>query len=659
MKRITLISLLLALGLGSFAQKSVIDSLKTVGKSSKGLALVDIYNTLSWEYKNSQLDSAKYYAFLALDEAKKLKNDRQNGMGSAFNSMANFYEAVGKMDSSEYYHLESLTMKKAVGDSIGMADSYNNLGILYDLTDRNDESVEMYVKSLRLYEKHKVDPFKIAMVYGNLGIVLKKLEQYDKALAYYKDALKIYDEQNSAFGQAVTSGNIGSLLIFVGEFDESIGYSQRAIQGYKTLGYDRYVPYSNHNVAIALDSLGRHLEAKKTYLEVIAQHNAFSNAMEASSAQNALANLHLKLKEYKEAKQVAEAAIVNATSVKASEFVTKATKTLASAEMGLRNFERAGQLFQAYIVGKDSLHKAEKTRQIFELQTKYETEKKERQLLEQESQLAEQKLVNQRNQVLLAGLGGVIILLIVIGIQAQSRLKWKNRQLLEEQKRLAREAEMNAVISSQEKERNRFARDLHDGFGQLISTLNLNLKNLESPKNKDEREKVFNASTAVLEEMYQELKNICFDLMPQTLIKHGLEPALNEFANRLMIAGKHRIEVNVFGLNERLTDLQEISLYRISQEWVNNILKYSDAQKIVIQITKDESEITLLIEDDGMGFEKEKLYAGTGNGWRNMTSRSNLIHGELELDTNLGKKGNTLIMNATLEPRKVSDLVLA
>jgi len=431
MKRIILLHLLLAFGLGTFAQQSVIDSLKNAENTGKGLALVEIYNNLSWEYKNSRLDSAKHYAFLALEVAEKLRQDRKQAMSSAFNSIANVYEATGKMDSSEYYHLESLTMKKEIGDSIGMADSYNNLGILYDLTDRNDESVEMYLKSLRLYEKHSDDPFKVAMVYGNVGIVFKKLEQYEKALKYYKDALKIYDEQQSAFGQAVTSGNIGSLLIFVRQYEESITYSKRAMEGYKKLGYERYVPYSNHNVAIALDSLGQFQQAKTTYLQVIEQHKTFRNSMEMSSAQNALANLLLKSGEYAESKKMAEAAIENAALVKSSEFVTKATKTLAHAEMGLRNFERAAHLFNAYIVGKDSLHKAEKTRQIFELQTKYETEKKERKLLLQESQLAEQELVNQRNKVMLAGAGALIILLIVIGIQAQSRLKWKNRQLLE------------------------------------------------------------------------------------------------------------------------------------------------------------------------------------------------------------------------------------
>ena len=105
------------------------------------------------------------------------------------------------------------------------------------------------------------------------------------------------------------------------------------------------------------------------------------------------------------------------------------------------------------------------------------------------------------------------------------------------------------------------------------------------------------------------------------------------------------MEINVFGLDGRLEDVQEISLYRISQEWVNNILKYSDARKVTVQITKDEEEITLLIEDDGMGFDKNLLIEGKGNGWKNMKSRTNLMKGELEIESTPGMRGNSLILN--------------
>jgi signal transduction histidine kinase len=232
---------------------------------------------------------------------------------------------------------------------------------------------------------------------------------------------------------------------------------------------------------------------------------------------------------------------------------------------------------------------------------------------------------------------------VVVALLNRSRSKKQQELLLKAAELQLREAQIEAAIDSQEKERKRFARDLHDGFGQFISVLNLNLKSLE--KGASNREEVFESSTMVLDQMYRELKTICFNLMPETLIKQGVVNGIKEFSDRINIAGKVIVEVDTFGIDERLEDLQEISLYRITQEWVNNIIKYSDASKISIQLTKDESEITLMIEDDGNGFEKSLLTSGKGNGWKNLNSRANLIKGELELDTTPGIKGNTLILN--------------
>ena len=89
-------------------------------------------------------------------------------------------------------------------------------------------------------------------------------------------------------------------------------------------------------------------------------------------------------------------------------------------------------------------------------------------------------------------------------------------------------------------------------------------------------------------------------------------------------------------------------------------MKYSDANKVTLQITKDEGEITLLIEDNGKGFDKNLLASGKGNGWKNLNTRTNLIQGELELETQLGKKGNVLIVNAPSKIRQIEhDKVMA
>ena len=193
----------------------------------------------------------------------------------------------------------------------------------------------------------------------------------------------------------------------------------------------------------------------------------------------------------------------------------------------------------------------------------------------QQSEIATQKAKNQTNLLIITGLSLVLALTLIILLLLKNRSKRKEELLIKQAELQLKEAEVEFSIRSQEQERARFAKDLHDGFGQMISILNLNLKSLE--KEDSDRHQIFENSSEVLNQMYQELKGICFNLMPQTLIHQGLPAAIQEFASRINRSGQVQIETDFFGLNDRLSDVQEISFYRIVQEWVNNILKYGKA----------------------------------------------------------------------------------
>lgn len=640
--RLILFSVLANFILVTNAQKVKTDSLLTALETSSGIEKATILNTLSWEYKSTNLDSCRLFAQSALVEAEKLSESKAQAIGAAYNSLANFFEAAGKMDSSEFYGLAALKVNMEVGDSIGIANAMNSLGIIYDLIDSNEKSLDYYLKALRIYERHSDDPFKVAMVNSNIGIVLKKLKEFDQAVKYYENARIIYERENSDFGKTVTEGNIGAIFINLGKYEKAVSYSEKARDGYSALGYHRYIPYSIHNIAIALDSLHLYNEAERNYNESIEKHLQFGNRFEVAAAQNALASMLIKQARHQEAKIQAQEALSNAIKVKSYRFAAISKKTLAKAEAGLGNYKSAMRLFSQYVVSQDSLHEVEKTEQIFELQTKYETEKKEKQIALQVHQLDQQKSEIEKNKILVTAMGSSIFLLFLIGILLRNSMLLKREKLIEKEKANTRQAQVKAALNSQETERKRFARDLHDSFGQMISVLNLNLKSLE--KDNTNREEIFENSSQVLDEMYKELKGICFNLMPETLIKSGVIDAIKEFAFRINKTGKIYLETDTFGIHERLSDLQEISIYRITQEWVNNVLKYSDADKVTVSLTKDEEELTLLIEDNGFGFDKNILINGSGNGWKNMNSRANLINGELEIDTTKGLKNNTLIL---------------
>ena len=144
--------------------------------------------------------------------------------------------------------------------------------------------------------------------------------------------------------------------------------------------------------------------------------------------------------------------------------------------------------------------------------------------------------------------------------------------------------------------------------------------------------------------MQKEIRGIAFNLMPQTLIQHGLVPALNEMGLRITSSGKVVVSVGAFETPDRLSEVQEISLYRAIHEWVNNILKYAGATSIQIQLVGHGDELNVTIEDNGEGFDVRLLENGKGNGWRNILSRTKLLHGDVEVDSNVGRSGTILII---------------
>ena len=111
-----------------------------------------------------------------------------------------------------------------------------------------------------------------------------------------------------------------------------------------------------------------------------------------------------------------------------------------------------------------------------------------------------------------------------------------------------------------------------------------------------------------------------------------------------MRAGGITIQVQTFDLAKDMPTEQRVALYRISQEWVNNVIKYSGATSISIQVVQHPQELVLTIEDNGQGFNPAKLMQSEGNGWKNINSRLHLIKGELEIDSQEGRIGTTLVI---------------
>ncbi|GAB5418539.1 MAG: hypothetical protein Crog4KO_02960 [Crocinitomicaceae bacterium] len=198
--------------------------------------------------------------------------------------------------------------------------------------------------------------------------------------------------------------------------------------------------------------------------------------------------------------------------------------------------------------------------------------------------------------------------------------------------------EMNAVqsvIGTQEKERRRIALEIHDGIGPQLSTSIHHLETIaekikgESPDVAEEL-----ASLAKLSnEISTELRSLSHALMPRVLLDFGLSAALQNLVNRINSANVCSIEfINSFSGDTLDQDI-ELNLYRICQELLNNAVKHADAKSIFVQLVKNNEYLTLMVEDDGKGFDLEKLKNAEGIGISNIEMRSKVLGGELNIDS--------------------------
>lgn len=620
----------------SFAQNKNIDSLKTVLAAEKGeKQTIPTLIELCWEYRFLNADSARQFGLKAL--ALSEKYDLPEFEVEALHNVGVTYEAQGNYVQALDFQLRALELRKQIGDDAKTANTLNNLGIIYDEKGDYKKALELYYEARKIYERLKDDE-KIAMVIVNIAIVLKAQGEYKQVTHSYQEALTIYKKLKNEFGVAVCYANLGSVFFYLKEYDSALHYSMIATSEFERQDIRQFLPTTLCNAGMAYDKLGQAEKAKSLLLQAKKLNEEYDNKKELSFVMIYLAGIYKNEGALAQAEKSALGALEIAEKINALQQVMEAHLALSEIKAAQRKFDMAYEEYRAYVVVKDTLFQKEKARQMAELQTRYETVKKENQILvlKQENEVKDSRL----KQSMLA----IFLLLAMVGAILALGYLWKNRLLLKQQAELQatraqlRESQLRAVIASQEEERKRFAADLHDGLGQMISALRLTLSKDPVEKN------TVRHALDVLNEMNTEIRNIAFNLMPQVLMKSGLDEALKEFAARINRSGGMAVNVQTYDLDKDMSSEHRIALYRICQEWVNNVIKYSGSTAISVQLVQHPDELLLTIEDNGRGFDAASLAESNGNGWKNINSRLHMIKGTIEIDTQKGRQGTTLVV---------------
>lgn len=620
----------------TFSQSRTLDSLQNaLVHAGNQKDNIKILLELCWEYRFINADTARVFGKKALELAKKIENIELEV--EALHNIGVTHEAQGDYTDALSFELQALEIRNKIKDEARTANTLNNIGIIYDERGEPEKSLKYYFRAREIYERLG-DQSKIAMVISNIGIVLKSQKEYKKVIRYYHEANTIYKKLNNEFGIAACHANLGSVYFYLPNYDSCLYYSLLASKEFEKQHIKQFLPSTFCNAGMAYERLGKPRQAKEYLLKAEALYKEYDNKKDLSLVWIYLAKIYHQEGEDEKAIETAQHAIDVAEKIHAREELMNARKQLAELKASGRDFKGAYAEYQLFALEKDSLFQEEKTNAIAELQTRYETGKKEIeiQLLTQENETKDYRL--QRNEILILSLIGGVISLMVLGYLWRARVLLKQKAALESTKVELKELQLRAVIASQEDERKRFAADLHDGMGQMISALRMNLS-----KDTLERSSLDQA-IEILHDMNGEIRDIAFNLMPQVLMNNGLPEALNEFANRLNSTGKIHLSVQAYNLSDQLPVQQKIALYRICQEWINNILKYAKSTVIGLQLVQHDDELIITIEDNGHGFDPDILLRSSGNGWKNINSRLDLINGSIEIDSHPEREGTTLVI---------------
>ncbi len=204
---------------------------------------------------------------------------------------------------------------------------------------------------------------------------------------------------------------------------------------------------------------------------------------------------------------------------------------------------------------------------------------------------------------------------------------------------------LHTIIETEEKERRRFAQDLHDGLGPLLSTAKIYINAIDSSKELDQKKLAKEKSLCPIDESLSSIKEIANNISPHLLENFGLESAINSFINKINDTGQLHISIQS-NIDKRLDSNIELALFRIAIELINNTIKYAQAKKIEISLIKKNGSIEFNYSDDGVGFNfREALEKSSGRGLSNIINRTKAINGQIFFD-NLNDKG--MIMNICL-----------
>ncbi|RZK59681.1 MAG: tetratricopeptide repeat protein [Pedobacter sp.] len=620
----------------AFAQdQKVLDSLENVYRLSKDDKVkLRVSGDLCWNYGSINFDKALFYGKAELQLAEKLKDSASVAL--AYSDIGNTYTRVNNLKEALVYHLKSYALRDRLGLKAKAAGSISNIAVIYKQLGNYKEALAYMHRSLKIYEDAG-DEAKQALVLGNIGNVYLEYKKFEPAKEAFDKAIEIAKRNNSLSTLASSYSGIMNYYFQQNKLDQALRYGKISAEYLKKLNMKSDLAALYNSIGQVYYEKSKYAEAMKYYSTSLEFRLFMKDKLGIASCYKNIGACYAELKDYPKAEEYVNKSILIFKELNSKDYLREAYDILGDIYEAKQDYVTSLKFFKESVAMKDSIYNKQSTDKINELQIAYQTEKKMQQivLLNKENKI--QKLVLFKRNIFLAVALGALVITILLGFLLYNSIKLKQAARLQAEVITQQDMATKAVLNAEENERKRISGELHDGLGQMFSAVKMNLSALADDvdfKNSNGK-KIFDKTLDLVDESCKEVRSISHQMAPNVLLKSGLGTAVRDFINKID-ARKLKINLETFGLQERLDQNIETVLYRVIQETVNNVIKHSGANSLDIQLTKDADGINAMIEDNGKGFDATQIEKFEGIGLKNIRSRVEYLKGVVDFSSTVG-----------------------
>ena len=579
---------------------------------------------LAWYFVQVNLDSALYYGQEALHTAERIENDVL--IAQSHNDLATVYMVKGDYEASLLKCKKALSIRQELEDQAGIASIYFKMGNNFNKLSLYDSTMHYYFKALDYYESVQ-DSVVATNLQSNISSTYYSMGNYDKALEYLKGPIQFfadnednqllsnslmnmgniqlalkdttsaiasyvksekYAEQSQNLGTiAAIYNNYANIYTNQNKFDLAVDYIQKSIKIREELGLLSDLESSKLTLALSLFRMGEYETALPKMLQI-------KNAFEDIQAKEKLKEIYLSLSYMYAYKQKPDSV----------------------------NFYN-----KKYVQVLQVLHQENTLKSSQEIEVRYQTEKKEKEILEQRAKLAEQKLY-------IIIFLSLLLLSILLGFLIYNQQKNKNKQLQKENELKDALIKIETQNKLQE-QRLRISRDLHDNIGAQLTFVISSIDNLKFAFGKENTKvetKLSNISNFTRGTI-NELRDTIWAMNKEAITLEDLKTRISNFIDdaKLSLQGTD-FSFNYDAVNFEnytFTSQDGMNIYRVIQEAINNAMKHAQANKIDVQFHFGKTEIKVNIKDNGKGFDPDEIE--NGNGMSSMQKRANELNGTLKM----------------------------